>query len=267
MSKHWYNNGIIQVFKEEKPDETFIPGMLQNSKDKMKNRVFTENHKAKLSQAKKGKPLSEGTRQKLKGREAWNKGKSSWCKGLTAETDSRIAERNKKISTSSKGKPGTNTGKHFTEDHKHKIGDANRGKSNKLSPEKTAIKPTKQYLTRKKNNTFNTSNSEERLYEHLLNEYNHKTILKQYKDSKRYPFYCDFYIKEDDLFIELNVHWTHGGRPYDPNDSECQRQLLEWQEKAKTSQFYKNAIETWTIRDVKKAQTAKENNLNYLVIY
>ena len=28
------------------------------------------------------------------------------------------------------------------------------------------------------------------------------------------------YIKEDDLFIELNNHWTHGGHPFDPNNKE-----------------------------------------------
>ena len=101
----------------------------------------------------------------------------------------------------------------------------------------------------------------------MLKENRTKTIYRNYKDSERYPFYCDFYIKEDDLFIELNAHWTHGGKPYDPNDEECQNQLIEWQEKAKTSQFYKNAIETWTVRDVKKLQCAQKNKLNYKVIY
>ena len=40
-----------------------------------------------------------------------------------------------------------------------------------------------------------------------------------------------------------------------------------WQEKAKQSQFYENAIKTWTERDVEKQRVAKENNLNYKVIY
>ena len=43
--------------------------------------------------------------------------------------------------------------------------------------------------------------------------------------------------------------------------------LNVWQEKAKSSNYYKNAIETWTIRDVQKYTIAKENNLNYLVFY
>ena len=43
--------------------------------------------------------------------------------------------------------------------------------------------------------------------------------------------------------------------------------LKIWQEKAKQSKFYENAIKTWTERDVKKQKIAKENHLNYKVIY
>jgi len=31
---------------------------------------------------------------------------------------------------------------------------------------------------------------------------------------------CDFYIPSEDLFIELNRHWSHGGHFYDPNNIE-----------------------------------------------
>ena len=96
--------------------------------------------------------------------------------------------------------------------------------------------------------------------------YGEEQVLRNHKEE-RYPFYCDFYIKCEDLFIELNAHWTHGGQPYDPNDDFCKTQLAKWQEKAKTSQFFANAIDTWTVRDVRKANVAKENNLNYKVIY
>lgn len=122
-------------------------------------------------------------------------------------------------------------------------------------------------MTYKINNSFNSSKVEQQFYEELLEQNKNKTILKQYKDPERYPFYCDFYIVEDDLFIELNCHWTHGDKPFNPDDEECQLKLSEWQEKAKTSKFYQNAIQTWTIRDVEKARCAKEHNLNYKVIY
>ena len=37
--------------------------------------------------------------------------------------------------------------------------------------------------------------------------------------------------------------------------------------KETNKQTYKNILETWTIRDVKKFNKAKENNLNYLAFY
>ena len=122
-------------------------------------------------------------------------------------------------------------------------------------------------ITKKKKGNLNTSKPEEDFYNQLLEEYQGKEVLRQYKDKERYPFYCDFYIPSEDLFIELNRHWSHGEKPFDPEDKECQEKLALWQEKAKQSQFYQNAIQTWTIRDVEKAKVAKENNLNYKVIY
>lgn len=65
----------------------------------------------------------------------------------------------------------------------------------------------------------------------------------------------------------MHSYWTHGGRPYDENDVACQAQLAKWQEKAKTSDYYKNAIYTWTDLDVRKVKIAKENNLNFVAIY
>ena len=37
--------------------------------------------------------------------------------------------------------------------------------------------------------------------------------------------------------------------------------------KSKNTQYHNNAINTWTIRDVKKRNIAKQNNLNYLEIF
>ena len=55
--------------------------------------------------------------------------------------------------------------------------------------------------------------------------------------------------------------------PFDANDAVCQTQLSDWIEKSKISKYYKNAIEVWTRRDVKKRETAKANNINYLEIF
>lgn len=125
---------------------------------------------------------------------------------------------------------------------------------------------SKIHRTHQKNNSFNSSDPEDKYFLYLKEKYGEKNIIPQYRDE-RYPFACDFYIPSEDLFIELNLHWTHGGHPFNSNNQEDQLLLLHWRNKAKISDFYKNAIKTWTERDVEKLQTAKKNNLNYRVYY
>ena len=121
------------------------------------------------------------------------------------------------------------------------------------------IVKNKQIQTKKINHTFNKSKPEEDSYILLKEKYS--DIIRQYKDT-RYPFLCDFYIPSLDLFIECQYSWTHGFHPYNP-DNENDKLLLEtW--KSKNTEYYKNAIITWTIRDVNKRKIAKENKLNYI---
>lgn len=118
--------------------------------------------------------------------------------------------------------------------------------------------------TKKKNHSFNSSKSEQHIKEVLQRVF--PDVIYQYR-SKEYPFNCDFYIPSLDLYIEFNYHWTHGGRPFDETDKDCIERLTMLKEKAKTSQFYQNAIDTWTMRDVKKRQCAIDNDLNWLCFY
>ena len=118
------------------------------------------------------------------------------------------------------------------------------------------------YKTKKKNKTFNTSKLEEQCYLDLLTKFN--DIERQYK-CERYPFACDFYIKSLDTFIEIQGTWFHGNHPFNENDKNDLELLNKW--KQKTSNNYKRAIDTWTIRDVRKRNIAKENNLNYLEFF
>lgn len=120
----------------------------------------------------------------------------------------------------------------------------------------------KEYETKKKNNTFNKSFQEDKIFELLSAKFN---VIRQYKDS-RYPYSCDFYIPDFDLFIEYNGNWTHGSKPYVDN-LECNMILDKWKEKSKNSKFYKNAIYNWTVLDVKKRNIAKQNKLNYLEFF
>lgn len=124
----------------------------------------------------------------------------------------------------------------------------------------------KQTNTKRKNHSFNTSSPEEYFYAQLLSKFDKNDIYRQYKDE-RYPYCCDFYVKPKDLFIELNLHWSHGGHPFDKTDPNDLLTARRWEEKAKASKFYMNALHVWTERDVIKYNKAKENKLNYKCIY
>lgn len=121
----------------------------------------------------------------------------------------------------------------------------------------------KAIATKKQNGTFNTSKPEESIYNMLKNIYGEENIIRQYTDS-RYPYNCDFYIKSLDLFLEINYSWTHGEAPY-IGSPEQEAILNTW--RSVGTEYYLNAIDTWTRRDVAKLQTAINNNLNFLFLY
>ena len=122
------------------------------------------------------------------------------------------------------------------------------------------------YNTKKKNNSFNVSKIEEQLYKDIFSIF--PFVKRQYKEE-RYPFNCDFYIPELDMFIELNGFCTHGKHPFNPNSKEDQTILNEWKEKYNNGEhpLYLNMINVWTISDPKKRETAKKNNLNYVELF
>ena len=104
----------------------------------------------------------------------------------------------------------------------------------------------KVYNTKKLNKTFNKSKCENEIHSLLQTLYTN--VQTQYKCEK-YPFACDFFIPELNLYIEYQGTWTHGGQPFDSQDIGCQLKLQKWIEKAKTSKFYENAIKNWTITE------------------
>ena len=127
---------------------------------------------------------------------------------------------------------------------------------------KHVIIQQKIYQTKKQNKTFNSSSIEKQFEAYLKeNNINYKT---QYK-SELYPFNCDFYLPDRDLYLEINAHWTHGGHPFDSTNKDDLLLLEQW--KSKNTKFYDIAINTWTVRDVLKRETAKKNNLNYIEVF
>lgn len=157
-----------------------------------------------------------------------------------------------------------------TEDQKQKIKD-----KIKISCQNTwKNMPTEQkqkYIdkiknTKDKNKTWTISKQEDIIFQKLKTCFPNYEIKRQYSSAK-YPFKCDFYIIQLDLYIEFNGTWTHGKHPFDKNNSQDIELLETWQQKAVTSKFYQNAIKVWTISDIIKRTIAKDNNLNYLEFF
>ncbi len=67
------------------------------------------------------------------------------------------------------------------------------------------------------------------------------------------------------MYIECNFSWTHGGHWFDPSNADDLKRVELW--KSKHSKYYDNAVETWTIRDVKKRACAEAAGLKYIVFW
>lgn len=123
--------------------------------------------------------------------------------------------------------------------------------------------------TKRENGTLSTSSSEDALYGLLVAYVNQHgmTVVRQYRDEKRYPFAVDFYIPERDLFIELNGSWSHGGHWYEADREMDQKTVQTWLRKGKKSKYYRVALETWIKRDVRKREAARKAQLNYVTLW
>ena len=120
----------------------------------------------------------------------------------------------------------------------------------------------KNYNTKKKNKSFSSSQIEKDFKKWLDdNGINYKY---QYR-SNIYPFVCDFYFPNKNLYLEIQGYWGHGGHPFNPNNEDDIKTLLKWERK--NTKLYENCIETWTFRDPMKRQWAKEHNLNWVEVF
>lgn len=117
----------------------------------------------------------------------------------------------------------------------------------------------------RQNGTFNTSRLEDTV-EQCLVELG-ADFVHGYSDPQKYPFLCDFYLPQSELFLEIHGTFTHGGRPFDKKDPACLEQLEKWQSRMDEHPYYKSAIYTWTDLDVRKVKIAEENNLNFKALY
>lgn len=95
--------------------------------------------------------------------------------------------------------------------------------------------------------------AEQKMFDYLVLIY--KDIKYDVRVDDRYPYYCDFYIPSEDLFIELNAHPSHGRLP------------IEFLSVDEYSKYNQKWVDVFARRDVEKQSKAKENNLNYIMIY
>jgi len=129
----------------------------------------------------------------------------------------------------------------------------------------------KAWATKKARGTTNTSKPEDNAYALLRAKF--PQTLRNHATSQ-YPFHCDFYIPELDLYIEYQGDPSHGKEPYDADNPKHQKILKTWQQKAQKIEEetgkqsrYSSFIDTWTRRDPLKRQTAVANHLNWLEFF
>lgn len=114
---------------------------------------------------------------------------------------------------------------------------------------------------KKKNRTFNTSSQESTVLTILKELF--PDVISQYR-SKEYPHNCDFYIPSRNLYIELNISWTHDTHWFDENSPADVEKATMW---STSTKYHQNAHKAWTYYDVQKRADAKKSNLNYVVFW
>lgn len=97
---------------------------------------------------------------------------------------------------------------------------------------------------------------EQKAYDALQTIYS--DVQYDVKVSDLYPYYVDFYIPQQELFIEIQGHPSHGKIPYDPNNSKSLEEAYK---------LYGEWLRIYTIVDVEKYKTSVKNKLNFIRIY
>lgn len=144
---------------------------------------------------------------------------------------------------------------------------SNSAKKNRatISPEEYRNRSVKATITKKKNGTFGVSSFEDTCYNALCAFYGESNIAREYDSDIRYAHRCDFYVKPLDLFIELNIHPSHGDRPFDPMSQEDNAEYLRLRS---SSDPWDNMVASvWGERDRVKVEDAVSSGINYLVVY
>ena len=100
---------------------------------------------------------------------------------------------------------------------------------------------------------------EQSLVDRIREAFPEYTIVQQYKEE-RYPYLCDCYIKELDLFIEFNGSFYHNYRPF----VESVEMIEEYDDMVARSELLENIANKWRYIDPEKRCIAEMNNLNFI---
>ena len=91
-------------------------------------------------------------------------------------------------------------------------------------------------------------------------------IYKHNYTTNNYPWKCDFYLPNFNLYIEINAYWTHGGHYFNSTNKD-DLNIIEYWKNSIDIHKHTNAINTWTISDIQKRDHAIKNSLNYVVLW
>lgn len=106
------------------------------------------------------------------------------------------------------------------------------------------------------------------VFDALVNKYGYDDVIPQYgvyPTDERYPYNCDFYVKSRDIFIELNMYYSHQNHWFDENNPDDVEFLQKQKDLGTKSSL--TVVSTWGGSDVKKRNIAKTNSLNYLAFW
>lgn len=138
----------------------------------------------------------------------------------------------------------------------------------KISPE--LVKQMKIYKTAGKCDDIHCESTWEfQAFKKLIARYGSANVICQYgihPSDPRYPHNCDFYIRSEDLFIELNLHYVHGLHWFDPDDQKDVQRRQKLEEKPNVLRN-RNILKVWCGSDIVKRKDAKKSGIKYLVFW
>lgn len=230
----WYSKNARKVWHNSETRKRILSALAESR---------TEEWRKNISNGKRGKKQPESQKRRM--RELWENGKWDFFR-----SEEFWKDRRKKYSERAKKQFEMMT------DKEKEIWKYNLSKafSKKACQEK-------RNATMRKNNSYGKFKQEDEVYERIKKIYGE--TKRQYR-SEDYPYNCDFYIPELSMYIELNLHWTHGRKVYEGTE-EDRAKVRMWEEKK--TKYYENAIYVWTELDVKKRTVAKEKGLNFRELF